>query len=193
MRPEGVMRRDGAVHRQLALVAAAGAALGVVLLLAMRLVGGPPPARVAVGAPAPGFTATTLDAVPATRTLDDYRGRVTLVNVWATWCAPCRVEMPSLARLHRRFAAEGLAVAAIAVDEVGFEGRIRDYAASLGLGFDILHDPSGRTERDWNAEGLPSSYVLDRRGIVRRIVRGADEWDSEANIALVRGLLAERP
>lgn len=181
------------MRRQAALVAAAVAALGVVLVLATRLVGGPPPAPLAVGAPAPGFTVTTLDAVPATRTLADYRGRVTLVNVWATWCAPCRVEMPSLARLHRRFAAEGLAVAAIAVDEVGFETRIRDYAASLDLRFDILHDPSGRTERDWDASGLPSTYVLDRRGIVRKVVHGADEWDSEANIALVRGLLAERP
>lgn len=181
------------MRRQAALVAAAVAALGIVLLLAMRLVGAPPAPPLAEGAPAPGFTVTTLDAVPATRTLEAYRGRVTLVNVWATWCAPCRVEMPSLARLHRQFASEGLAVVAIAVDEVGFEQRIRDYAASLDLRFDILHDPSGRTERDWNADGLPSSYVLDRRGIVRRIVRGAEEWDSDANVAFVRGLLAERP
>lgn len=178
------------MRKQLLVVLGLGAALGLVLVLATQLVG-EKVVPVAEGRQAPGFTATTLDQTPVRRTLDDYRGQVVLLNVWATWCGPCRVEMPSIQRLHRQLAPEGLKVVAVAVDDVGSEQKIRDFVAGMGLTFDVLHEPSGRIERDWNAMGIPSTYVLDRSGTIRRMVRGSTEWDDSSTVAFVRGLLAD--
>jgi Thiol-disulfide isomerase and thioredoxins len=76
-------------------------------------------APVGVGAKAPGFSAMTLDAKPVTKTLDEYQGQVVLINIWATWCAPCRIEMPSIEKLHEAYARKGLKVVAISVDDPG--------------------------------------------------------------------------
>jgi thiol-disulfide isomerase/thioredoxin len=178
------------MKKQLLVVLGLVASLGLVLVLATQLVG----EKVGVveeGRKAPGFAATTLDQTPARRTLDDYRGQVVLLNVWATWCGPCRVEMPSIQRLHQQLAPQGLKVVAVAVDDVGNEQKIRDFVAGMGLTFDILHEPSGKIERDWNAMGIPSTYVLDRSGTIRRMVRGSTEWDDAETVAFVRGLLAD--
>lgn len=179
------------MRRQAVVVATLVAALGLVLVLATQLVGDPAP-RMAEGVRAPGFRATTLDQTPQQRTFDAYKGQVVLLNVWATWCGPCRVEMPSLQRLHQTLAGEGLKVVAVAVDDVGNEQRIREFVAGLQLTFEVLHEPSGTIEREWQADGLPSTYLIDRTGTVRRFVRGATEWDDTATVRFVRTLLAER-
>ncbi|MDX2183967.1 MAG: TlpA disulfide reductase family protein [Gemmatimonadaceae bacterium] len=179
------------MKRQLGVVAALVGGLGLVLVLATQMVG-KPPAEVKEGGRAPDFSATTLDQTPQARSMANYRGQVVLVNVWATWCGPCRVEMPSMQRLHEKLGPKGLKVVAVAVDDVGNEQRVRDFVARLGLGFDILHDPSGRIEQDWQAFGIPSSYVIDKKGVIRRFERGAIEWDTPEVVAFVEGLLTER-
>lgn len=144
-----------------------------------------------VGSRAPGFAAATLDSVPRTKTLADYSGDVVLLNLWATWCAPCRVEMPSIQNLHDSFAARGLKVVAVSVDAGGTEKQIRSFADSLGLTFEILHDSTGGIQRAYLTTGVPETVVIGRDGIIRKRVRGAIHWDSPANRALVEQLLAK--
>lgn len=145
---------------------------------------------VTVGSPAPAFEARTLDAAPAPRTLADYRGEVVLLNVWATWCAPCRVEMPSLQALHDEFGPQGLRVVAVSIDDPGSEDQIREFAREYRLTFDILHEPAARIKRGYQTTGVPETFIIGRDGVIRKKVIGAADWHSEANRALVRQLLA---
>jgi cytochrome c biogenesis protein CcmG, thiol:disulfide interchange protein DsbE len=149
---------------------------------------------VGVGTRAPNFAALTLDTAlvePRTKTLADYRGEVVLLNVWATWCTPCRVEMPSMQKLHESFAERGLRVVAVSVDDPGMEEAIREFAKEYGLTFEILHDASGAIKARYHTTGLPESAVIGRDGTIRKRVAGADDWNSAANRALVERLLGE--
>ncbi len=148
-------------------------------------------ATVGVGSLAPNFSAVTLDSVPRTKTLGDYEGQVVLLNLWATWCAPCRVEMPSIQNLHDAFASRGLKVVAVSVDAGGTEQQIRAFTDSLGLTFEILHDSTGAIQRAYLTTGVPETVVIGRDGVIRKRVRGAVHWDSPANRALVEQLLTK--
>ena len=145
--------------------------------------------RVSPGSPAPDFRAVTLDAHPVAKGIADYRGEVVLLNLWATWCGPCEVEMPSIEALHRDFAAAGLKVVAVAVDDPGFEQRVRDFVARKGLTFEILSEGSGKIETDYETRGIPATYLIGRDGLIRKRVAGASNWNSPANRALVAQLL----
>lgn len=145
---------------------------------------------VGVGSKAPDFTAYTLDSVSRRKGLDDYAGQVVLLNLWATWCAPCRVEMPSIQNLHDAYASRGLKVVAVSVDAGGTEQQIRGFTDSLGLSFEILHDSTGGIQQRYKTTGVPETVVIDRDGVIRKRVRGAVHWDSPANRALVEQLLA---
>src|SRR5213595_1174447 len=117
-----------------------------------------------VGSGAPDFHATDLRTRRPT-TLADYRGKVVLLNVWATWCEPCRVEMPSLERLYRRLGGSDFRVVAVSIDEDG-DSVVRSFARNLGLTFDILHDPTAAIRRDYQATGVPESWVINRDGVI---------------------------
>jgi cytochrome c biogenesis protein CcmG/thiol:disulfide interchange protein DsbE len=169
--------------------------LGVVLLLGGGAVAATHVLRselgtVAVGSPAPEIRAVTIDSTPRVRTLADYKGQVVLLNVWATWCAPCRVEMPSMEALHRDFGAKGLRVVAVSVDEIAGPPQIRDFARELGLTFEILHDSARHIVRAYRVRGYPQSFVIGRDGTIRRKWIGPDDWNSASNRALVKALLA---
>jgi cytochrome c biogenesis protein CcmG, thiol:disulfide interchange protein DsbE len=145
---------------------------------------------VAVGATAPDFRAVDLatgDSVSLTRR---YRGKVTLVNIWATWCVPCRAEMPSMDRLYSALAPRGFAIAAVSVDE-GSPEDVRAFGRDLHLTFDLLQDRSTVVQRIYQTTGVPESFLLDRRGVIVKRVIGAQDWNSPANRALVERLLAE--
>ena len=144
---------------------------------------------VTVGSKAPPIVGVTLDGTNTPRKLADYSGKVVLLNVWATWCEPCRVEMPSIEKLHRELGPQGLAVVAISVDDPGAEQRIRDYVKDLGLTFEILHDPQQGTTRNYQITGYPETFIIARDGTIRRKMIGPDDWSSNANQALVRELL----
>jgi peroxiredoxin len=147
------------------------------------------PQVLTAGSPAPEFRAVTLDATPRPRTLADYRGHVVLLNLWATYCEPCKVEMPSMEALYREFGPAGLRVVAVAIDDPGFEPRVREFARQLDLTFDILSEGSGAIERDYQARGIPASYLIGPDGIIRKRIAGASDWRSPANRALVAQLL----
>lgn len=144
---------------------------------------------VSPGSPAPDFRAVTLDAHPVPKGIADYRGQVVLLNLWATWCGPCEWEMPAIEALHRDFAPSGLKVVAVAVDDPGFEQRVRDFVARQKLTFEILSEGSGKIESDYEARGIPATYLIGRDGVIRKRVAGASDWNSSANRALVAQLL----
>lgn len=172
---------------QWGVVAGIVALLGAGTALGARLGGAP--AQVRVGAPAPAFQAATLDGSARTRTLDDYRGQVVLLNLWATWCGPCVVEMPSIQRLYDRFRDAGLKVVAVAVDDPGYEQRILDFVREHELTFEILHEGTGRIEATFQTQGIPATFLIGRDGRIRKLNLGAADWDSPANRAVVAQLL----
>jgi peroxiredoxin len=151
-----------------------------------------------VGDSAPTFDAKDVRTGQPTD-LADYRGKVVLVNVWATWCPPCRVEMPSMQRLYQKLAGTDFRIAAVSVDGDLFHPEdsqepsgILAFASGMGLTFDILHDPSGRIRKNYQTTGVPESFVIDRSGMIVKKVIGAAEWDGPVNEALIRRLLDAR-
>ena len=148
------------------------------------------------GYPAPAFEVEDADGSPVT--LATYEGKVLLLNVWATWCAPCREEMPSMQRLYDRFAPDDFEIAAISIDApVGQRdaagnpgGDPLAFAQALGLTFPVLLDPSGDIQRIYRTTGVPESFLISRDGVIYKKVAGATNWDSETNIGLVGRLVA---
>lgn len=143
---------------------------------------------VGVESPAPSFTAIRV-ASGDTVSLEAYRGEVVLLNIWATWCAPCEAEMPSMQRLYEEFAPLGLKIVAVSVDDAGPE-HVRRWVEARGLTFEILQDRAGRIERAYQTSGVPESFVIDRRGTIVKKVIGPAEWDHPTQKALFRALLA---
>jgi peroxiredoxin len=122
-----------------------------------------------------------------THSLADYRGKVVLVNFWATWCEPCRAEMPSMERLRSRLSAQPFAVLGVNMAEP--LSRIEKFTAALPVGFTLLRDRDGMTAKAWRARVLPASFLVDRDGRVRYYVYGEVDWTSEPVLAKVRELL----
>lgn len=151
---------------------------------------------VEVGGPAPDFSAVDLSGTP--RSLADYRGKVVLLNVWATWCAPCKEEMPSIQRLWESIEDNDFQVLAVSIDRAPenddrtnpLGGKLRAYADSLGFTFTILHDPSGEISTIYQTTGVPESFVLDREGMIHRKITGPMAWDAPQNVQLIQRLLA---
>jgi len=141
-----------------------------------------------VGEPAPGYAAPTLDG--DTLALEALRGRVVLLNVWATWCAPCRVEMPALDRLYRQYRDDGLVVVAVSVDAGSDAARlVRRFVADLGLAFPVLLDPAGTVQDRFGVNGLPTTFLIDRTGRIRARLLGPAAWDRPPHTDDVRRLL----
>lgn len=150
------------------------------------------PAPIQIGAEAPTFHAVTVDAPAVEKTLADYKGAVVIVNIWATWCEPCLVEMPSLEALHRRYAKEGLKIVGVSVDAPGSDALIRAFRDRLGLTFEILHDAAD-IRATYQTAGVPESFVIGRDGKLRRRVFSAENWDSDSNRKLIQRLLGQSP
>jgi thiol-disulfide isomerase/thioredoxin len=144
-----------------------------------------------VGAKAPTFSATTLTTPPQTKTLANYKNQVVFLNIWATWCPPCRAEMPSIEKLQQTYGTKGLKIVAVSIDEPGNDAGIRAFAKDLGLTFEILHDGSGAIERAYQTTGVPETVIIGRDGVIRKKIAGATDWDSPDNQRLITNLLAE--
>ena len=169
------------------------AIFGVTLAMKLR----PQMELLEVGSKGPQFLATDLRTNRPT-TLADYRGKVVLVNIWATWCPPCKEEMPSMERLHKKLAGTDFRIAAVSVDgdAAGYPDKeqkgpseILSFATQLGLTFDILQDASGAIRRAYDIFGVPESFLVDRNGIIVKRIIGATDWDAPVNEALIRSLL----
>ena len=146
---------------------------------------------VSVVADAPGFAAKALTATPAMKTLTDYRGDVVLLNIWATWCIPCRTEMPSIEAVHQSLGPKGLKVVAISIDDERAEQKIQDFAKEFNLTFEMLHDPAGTIQGIYRTTGVPETFVIGRDGVIRKKWIGAEDRNSDGNQRLLSSLLAE--
>jgi peroxiredoxin len=169
----------------------------VVAVLAGLVVGGaalvwygPEVQAVAVGAKAPDYRAVDLATGDSVGLRSRYRGHVTLVNIWATWCVPCKQEMPAMQQLYDSLSARGFRIAAVSIDQEGPE-VVRQFAEDLKLTFDILQDRSGNIQQSYQTTGVPESFLVDATGVIMKRVIGAHNWSSPVNRALVRRLIGD--
>jgi peroxiredoxin len=142
-----------------------------------------------VGSRAPDIGLPDLDGRPVR--LSSYRGKVLIVDVWASWCGPCRDEMPTLQRLYARYRRHGLRVVGVSVDRS--EQGARDFVARTGVRFRNVHDPESRTPRRYGLSTMPTSWIIDHRGIVRHVNAGFRSSDAAEMERVVRRLLDALP
>jgi thiol-disulfide isomerase/thioredoxin len=139
--------------------------------------------------PKPVPELTFLDGDGNEVALADFRGKVVVLNLWATWCAPCRREMPSLDRLQAKYGADGLEVIALSLDR-GDVAKVRGFFDELEIAnLAIYQDPKGRAARELAAPGLPTTVVIDRAGQEVGRLLGPAEWDSAEALAVIDALM----
>jgi thiol-disulfide isomerase/thioredoxin len=144
----------------------------------------------AASEPRPVPELTFFDEAGNEVTLADFAGDVVVLNLWATWCAPCRREMPSLDRLQAALGEDGLTVIALSLDR-GDVAKVRAFFEELEIAnLAIYQDPQARAGRELGAPGLPTTIVIDRAGREVGRLLGPAEWDSEEALALLRDLAA---
>ena len=146
--------------------------------------------RVAKPIPAKNFTFKDLDGKP--HSLADYPGKVILVNFWATWCPPCRREMPSMERLYQRLKGEPFMI--IAVDQFETEDLVFAFTGQLDPlpTFPILLDPKSQASRDWDVKGLPTSFLVDKHGRIAYRAIGGRDFEHPEMEKLIRDLISEK-
>lgn len=195
--PEAAASADERVLARRARMRARERTTGLILVLALlvaaglaghriwRIASGSPPPR--AGTEAPVFSAERLDG--GTLELDHLRGKVVLLDFWATWCPPCVASMPGLDRVHRALADRGFTV--VGVNQEPDEApKVRAFVAREGLAFPVVMDPGDISER-YGVYTLPTSYLVDKRGVIRQAYRGVV---SERRLEqAVEALLAEGP
>ena len=139
---------------------------------------------------APFSTLALRDLDGKAHTLADYKGKVVLINFWATWCPPCRAEMPSLERLKQRMAGKPFAI--LAVDMAESEDQIRAFLKEMKatkIDFTILRDTNGKALKAWKVFVFPTSFVLDANGKLRYSLLGSTEWDAPNTMKQIEALL----
>lgn len=121
--------------------------------------------RVEVGAPMPAYAAVSLDGDSVS--LAGLRGKVTLLNVWATWCHPCRTEIPELQAIHERYRANGLELIGVSVDTDGTDDVIRSFMRDFKMTFPVWRDPDDRISARFLIVGVPATFLIDKAGVLR--------------------------
>ncbi len=144
-----------------------------------------------VGKQAPDFSLTDLNDKPVR--LSDYRGKVVFLNFWATWCAPCREEMPSMEILNKNFQKDGLVILAVSIDRVTTTKDIPPFVKSMNLTFPVLIDSWGQTDKPYKRMGVPETFIIDREGIIREIVIGPRDWARLDSLQILTKLLNVTP
>ena len=171
------------------------AIVAVVAVVAVAWAGRESYQPILTGAKAPDFAAQTLDG--KTVRLADYQGRVVLVSIWATWCAPCRDEMPSMEALYKDLKDTDFEILAVSVDAAlgqsddtgNVGGDLGAFVREFGLTFPILHDADGRIRQTYQTTGVPESFVIAKGGTIYKKWTGETEWDLPVNQDFIRRLL----
>jgi cytochrome c biogenesis protein CcmG, thiol:disulfide interchange protein DsbE len=150
----------------LTLTRASRAGLGLsILLVALGCAGSEGATRVEVGSPVPPYSAVSLAG--DTVSLAAHRGKVVLLNVWATWCHPCRDEIPELQALHEGYAARGLEIVGVSVDTDGADDAIRAFMRDFRMTYPVWRDPAERISAQFHIVGVPATFLIDREGVLR--------------------------
>lgn len=144
-----------------------------------------------VGKPAPDFTLYSLD--DKLYRLSDFRGKVVFLNFWATWCKPCREEMPSMEVLNKTFEKDGLVVLAVSIDRVTTTKDIPPFVKGMNLTFPVLIDSWGKTDKPYKRMGVPETFIIDQQGVIREIVIGPRDWTRIDSLEVLAKLLNVTP
>ena len=138
------------------------------------------------GKPAPDFSLPNLNGTMIS--LADYKGKVVLLNIWATWCPPCVEEMPSMEKLFQVLNEEGLEILAVSIDASGLKA-VGPFMKKHKLNFPALIDPSGTTQGLYRTTGVPESIIIDKNGIIIEKIIGPRDWGSSESIQYFRDLI----
>jgi len=166
-------------------LAVAAFAAGVAAFAVLRQPSGP---SLRAGSVAPDFSLPVPGAADVT--LTSLRGRVLFVNFWATWCAPCREEAPSLERLYQALRGEGFEVLGISIDAEQDAPAVEDFAREFGLTFPIPRDAHKHVYDAYQASGVPETFLVDRAGRVLERFVGPQNWDDPRYARAIRRTLA---
>lgn len=145
----------------------------------------------AVGKPAPDFSLADLNDKPYR--LSDFRGKVVFLNFWATWCKPCREEMPSMEILNKNFEKDGLVILAVSIDRVTTTKDIPPFVKGMNLSFPVLIDSWGKTDKPYKRMGVPETFIIDQQGIIQEIVIGPRDWTRLDSLQTLTKLLNVTP
>jgi peroxiredoxin len=161
--------------------------LAPLLTALMLTLAAPAPASVSPAQPAPDFTLRKLSG--GNLRLAEQRGQVVMVNFWATWCGPCRVELPHLQRLHDKYRSAGFVLLGVNVDDQAAAGQ--HMAQRMGLTFPVLHDADKAVTRRYDVGAMPGTVLIDRDGTVRHLHRGYRDGMERQYEEQIRALLKE--
>lgn len=138
------------------------------------------------GDPAPDFTLSDIHGKQ--HRLSDYRGKVVLLNFWATWCGPCLAEMPSMESLKDKLKDEKFVIVTVSIDKEGLES-LKKFVEKKRYSFIVLHSPDGSIQGLYNPGVIPTSFVIDKSGTVFSRITGGQKWDCEDAIQHLKGAL----
>jgi len=138
--------------------------------------------------PAPNFELPDIGG--KLHTLSDLKGKVVLVNFWATWCPPCRAEMPSLERLWNQLKDEDFEILAVNIGESNEQIAHFYFSMRTPLTFTILADRNNQASQYWPIRGLPGTYVIDRKGRVTHVAHGARRWDTSEIVSTLKQVIS---
>jgi thiol-disulfide isomerase/thioredoxin len=143
-------------------------------------------AQVAEKKPVPDITVNSLQNVPLK--LSDLKGKVVLLNFWATWCPPCREEMPAMMKLNKAMAGKPFQMVTVSIDEGGVP-EIESFFKSSGYSLPTYTDQGGTAQKVYGITGVPESFVIDKNGILVKKVIGPLAWDSPETVTFLEGLM----
>jgi peroxiredoxin len=135
---------------------------------------------------APDFTLKDLDGVE--KSLKELRGSIVLLNFWATWCSPCRIEIPSMVELYKKYKDRGLEIIGVNLDKLG-KSDVEKFSLEHKINFPVLLNPSGDVAALYGVVVLPTTVFLDRNGKIKGRISGAVDWTAEANLNAIETLL----
>ena len=134
-----------------------------------------------IGKPAPDFD--TLDLDGKVWSLSKLKGKVVFINFWATWCSPCREEMPSMQRLYTKLPKDKFEMIALFNNDK--KPAVRNFVSQLGLTFPILSDEHNFAGTKYGLTGLPETFIVDKQGVIREKIIGPAKWDSPENVEML--------
>jgi len=144
-----------------------------------------------IGMMAPDFSLPDLQG--KTQRLSTYRGKVVFLNFWATWCKPCKEEMPSMQVLWENLKNQDFMMLAVSMDRVTTKKDIPSFVETLKLSFPILTDSWGQTDKRYKLMGVPETYIIDQNGVLREKVIGPRDWTRPENIGSIVQLVQQQP